>query len=236
MTMWKRTFALGMLLASLVAGLTGLAGCSTQQRVHIDWVNFIRFQGITYLASYHVGRELQSSDLGAQFATVLFRLSNNVDDPNYQTQDGYAAYLDPGTPIYRVQGYATTFRLAAYQGSQIVLFEADTNPHAKTGADMLDIRGRVLSIAVEDDSGTAAIPLATIADERQVTPLVTDLLAAPVDQTRQPSDSGPRYTLTFHLTDGTQVERIYLPSAHYVSRGIIVPDAFVTAVAAAIGK
>jgi hypothetical protein len=234
--MTRRTIGAGMLLGVLAASLLGsLAGCATQH-IHIDWVNFIRFQRIEYLASYHTGRELQPSDLGAQFATVRFRLSDNVDDPNYQTQDGEAAYLAPGTPVYRVAGYASTFRLAAYQGERIVLFEADTNPQAKRGADLLDIRGKVGSITVEDNSGTTTTVLATIQDARQVAALVALLLAAPVDQARQLVSDGPRYALTFHLADGTETVRQYLPDAREVERGIIVPAAFVSMLSAAIGK
>lgn len=231
--MSKRAFALGLLVASLLAGL---AGCATQQQIHIDWLNLIRFQGITYIANYHTGRELQSTDLGQQFATVRYRLSSNGDNSSYQTRDGVAAYLDPGAPVYRVQGYAATFRLAAYQGGQIILFEADTNPSAKTGADLLDIGGKVRSITMEDDSGTAVTPLATIQDEQRVTALVTELLAAPVDQSRVSAENGPRYTLTFHLADGTQVVRMYTPQTREVARGIIVPAEFVSMLATAIGK
>lgn len=230
--MAKRAFVVGLLALSLLAAL---AGCGSQQ-THVDWVNFVRFQGITYLANSDAGREIQSADLGPQFATVRFRLSGNVDDPNFQTRDGDAAYLDPSTPVYRVSGYATTFRLAAYQGGRIVLFEADTNPQAKTGADLLDIGGKVRSITVEDDSGTATIPLATLRDERQLTTLVTTLLAAPVDQSRMSADNGPHYIITFHLADGTQVARVYAPQSRSISRGIIVPASFVSTIAAAIGK
>lgn len=230
--MAKRALIVGMLALSFLAGL---AGCASQQ-IHIDWIHFVRFQGITYVGVNQVGRELQSTDLGAQFATVRFRLSGNVNDPNYQTQDGYAAYLDPGTPVYRVQGYAETFRLAAYQGGSLILFEADTNPRAKIGADLLDIGGKVRSITVVDNSGAATIPLATLRDERQVTTLVTELLAAPVDQSRLPADNGPHYDLTFHLADGTQVVRAYSPQSRVVFRGIVVPQFFVSTIAAAIGK
>ena len=229
--MVKRAFAPGVLAIAL---LVGFAGCGLlQPTANIDWVNFVRFGGITYLASFNAGRELQPADLGPQFAAVRSRLEGNVHDANYQTQDGDAAFLDVGTPVYQVQGFAPTFRLAAYQNGKLALFEADTNPHAKTGADLLDIGGKVQSIAVTDDTMSGA-PLATITDAHQLATLVTLLLAAPVDQTRQSADSGPHYFLIFHLADGTQVGRVYLPAAHEVARGIIVPDAFVTALAATL--
>lgn len=226
----------GTLLALLallaVSLLGGLAGCGISQHIHIDWVNFIRFQGIEYVASYHGEREMQPADLGAQFATVRA----NVNTSSCQAQDGCASYSEPGTPVYRVAGYASTFRLAVYQGDRIVLFEADTNPHAKTGADLLDIGGKVQSITIIGDSGTATTPLATIADARQVATLLALLLAAPVDQTRQSASDGPRYFLTFHLADGTATTRLYVPGDHEVARGIIVPDAFVSLMSSALGK
>jgi hypothetical protein len=230
----KKQALAALVLAMSLLGSIGLSGCVVgQSRVHIDWVNFIRFGGITYLANYHPGRDLQPADLGAQFATVHASLASNVDDPNYQTRDGDASYLAVGAPVYRVQGYAPAFRLAAEQSGRFVLFEADTNPQAKTGAGLLDIGGKVRSIVVTDNSGTAAAPLTTISDAHLVITLTAQLLAAPVDQTRMDA-SGPQYRLTFHLADGTDVVRAYFPNAREVERGILVPDAFVAALASAI--
>ena len=231
--MVKRVCALGVVVVSL---LVGFGGCSLfRHDIVNDWVNFVRFGGISYVASVDAGRDLQPADLGAQFATVHFRLDGNVSDPNYQPQDGDAAFLDAGTAIYRVNGYVPTFRLAAHQGGQIVLFEADTNPHAKTGADLLDIGGKVQSIVVTADiSGGAQV--ATLTDAHLVATLVSLLLAAPVDQSRQSGDATVRYFLAFHLADGTQVSRVYLPDAHEVGRGIIVSDAFVSTLASALAR
>lgn len=229
--MVRRVCALGVVVLSL---LVGFAGCGVfQSNASIDWVNFVRFDGITYLANLNAGRELQPADLGPQFTTVRHRLEGNVSDPNYQSQDGDAAFLDTGAPVYRVNGYAPTFRLAAHQNGKIVLFEADTNPNAKTGADLLDIGGKVQSIAVTDDSNGDR-PVATLTNSERIVMLMTLLLAAPVDQSQQSGDATVRYFLTFHLADGTQVSRLYLPEAHEVARGIIVSDAFVSALAATL--
>lgn len=236
--MKRRGLAQALLIALLLAGMagvfSGVSGCALRQsNVIIDWVNFIRFGGITYLASYHAGRDLQPGDLGEQFATVRASLANNVHDPKYQTRDGDASYLAAGTPIYRVRGYAATFRLAAEQAGGIMLFEADTNPRAKTGADLLEIAGKVRSITLTDTSGQAISPLAMIQDARQVAALTAQLLAAPVDQSRDRS-TGTRYILTLQLADGTQVYRAYFPEGHEVECGILVPDAFVSALASAM--
>lgn len=227
--MTKRALLLAVLAASLLAGCVG---CGLHQsNTHIDWVDFVRFGGITYLANFQAGREIQQADIGPQFATVRHTLSGTVNDPNYQTEDGVAAYIATGSPVYRVNGYAPTFRLAAERGGRFMLYEADTNPRAKTGADLLDIGGKVRSIVVNDESGTAERTVATITDPHKVTALVALLLAAPVDQT-QVSGDGPQYFLIFALNDGTQVARAYSPASHLVARGIIVPSAFVSMLAA----
>ncbi len=62
------------------------------------------------------------------------------------------------------------------------------------------------------------------------------VLAALVDRSRQGTDSGARYFLIFRLADGLQVSRLYLPEAHKVARGIIVPDVFVSTLASALDK
>src|SRR5436190_21911876 len=98
--------------------LLGLVSCTSSvstPTTQIDWVNFIQFGGITYLANaLHVGRPLQTSDLAPEFAKVRFKLEGNVHDPLYRTQDGDAAILAAGTSVYMVKGYAPTFRLAAH--------------------------------------------------------------------------------------------------------------------------
>jgi hypothetical protein len=227
--MSKRALLLALLAASLLAGCVG---CGLHQaNTHIDWVDFVRFGGITYLANFHAGRDIQQTDIGPQFATVRHTLSGTVNDPNYQTEDGAAAYIAAGSPVYRVNGYAPTFRLAADRGGRFMLYEADTNPHAKTGADLLDIGGKVRSITVNDESGTSERTVVTITDPQKVRALMALLLAAPVDQTHE-AGNGPQYFLTFALKDGTQVIRAYFPESHDVERGIIVPAAFVSMLAA----
>ena len=82
-----------------------------------------------------------------------------------------------------------------------------------------------------DESGRTKRTVGAISDPHQVAALVALLLAAPVHQTRSPTE-GARYFLSFALSDGTQVVRAYFPESHLVMRGIIVPDAFVSMLAA----
>jgi hypothetical protein len=68
-------------------------------------------------------------------------LRDKMDPTRQEPQDGDAAYLEAGSPLYRVDGYRPTFRLGARQDGRLVLFEADTNPRARVGRDLLDLEG-----------------------------------------------------------------------------------------------
>ena len=229
------------LVAMVLLSLLGTVSCALPAPMppapatQIDWVNFIRFGGITYLAStLHSGRPLQASDLGPQFASVKFKLEDHVQDPHYQTRDGDAAFLDAGTRIYAVKGYKPTFRLTAYVNHNVLLFDADTNPKAKIGADLLDIGGKVNYIGVNSNQdGTTE--LAAIKNPKQVAQLVAMVLSAPVDQTHV-SQGGLQYFLAFHLKDGTVVIRAYWLNSGELARGILLPKAFGSVVAQALRK
>jgi hypothetical protein len=207
---------------------------STQSshNAEIDWVNFIRFGGITYIAaSTRAGRSLTASDLGPVFATVTFRLQGNVHDPGYQSKDGDAAFLDAGSKVYTVKGYKPTFRPATQENNDLTLYEADTNPHASKGGDLLDIGGKVRSIGIvsAEDGETE---LGAIKDPKQVAALVSLILQAPVDQSRQGGNK--QYFITFHLVDGTVITRAYWQDTGELLRGILLPKEFGLAIEAAL--
>ncbi len=234
----RNAFMLAVILLTLL-GLTACNSAATPgtSSVQIDWVNFIKFKGITYMATVNQGRPLTASDFGSEFAKVSFKVSGNVNSPGYQSKDGDAAFLDAGTPVYMVKGYKPTFRLAAYDtnhNNSIVLFEADTNPRAKKGVDLLDIGGKVLYIGVNSEQdGTTEI--AAIMDQKRVAALVTLVLNASVDQNSQQQDN-TRYFIAFHLNDNTTVTRQFGLHSGELSRGILLPKAFGDAIEQALKK
>jgi hypothetical protein len=198
----------------------------------IHWANFIRFGGISYIAApARAGRSLTASDLGPVFATVTFRLQGNVHTPGYHSKDGDAAFLDVGTKVYTVKGYKSTFRLAAQENNDLTLYEADTNPHASKGGDLLDIGGKVQSIGIvsAEDGETQ---LGAIKDPKQVATLVALILQAPVDQNSQIGNQ--QYFITFHLVDGTATRRAYWLDTGELVRGILLPKEFGLAIKAAL--
>ena len=175
---------------------------------------------------------------------MKFRLDGNVDDPNYHSKDGDAAYLDAGTPVYRVVGYQPTFRLAAKRGNDYYTYEVAENPRARTGADLLDIAGKVTSIGVHDDQDVAHRGYSpqdprgesgAITDAARVRELVGMVLAAPVYAEQGSSGESMRYVVVFHLSDGTSSIRGLYSTAGILLPAIHVPMAFTSAIAGAVG-
>ncbi len=123
-----------MIIKSAVAILAFLcmAGCqlpgSTTCNTTIDWVDFIQVGSRQYVAGLESSVVLQESDLGPIYAQVKFKVSGNVCDPNYRLKDGDAARLDPGTPIYQVNGHSPTQELAVRFNGQIVAYIAHAAP------------------------------------------------------------------------------------------------------------
>ena len=168
-------------------------------------------------------RALTADDLGPELYRVAFRRVGYAG--SYRYQDGDATYLNPGIPVYAVKGYVPEFRLATLEEGRVTLFEADTNPLATTGEDLLDIRGKVTAIDIlsEEDAKTV---LGTIDGERPVERFAELALESPVDQEWWDHD-GPRYFLGFWLADGTSVVRSFWLESGELSRGIMT-DSIVT--------
>ena len=112
---------LGTLLLTAACQLPGpTSGCNTQ----IDWVNFIQVGSTQYVAGPESSTLLQESDLGPVYAQVKFKVSGNVCDPGYRLKDGDAAFLEAGSPIFRVNGQPPEVQLAARFNGQIVIYRA----------------------------------------------------------------------------------------------------------------
>lgn len=191
-------------------------GCSIEQgtkkredpqpikRTFIDWVNFIKFNDITYHSVYQE-RLLDTTKLGPLYEKVKFKLAENVHDPNYKSKNGDAAFLSSGTAIYVLKDYKQEFRLGVLLSDGIEIYEVDTNPKAKTGEDLLDIEGKVDYIGINSaDDGRTEI--ASIKNSNKIADLVDMVLKAPVNQNQQ-NMSSASYFISFHLKDGSTVNR-----------------------------
>lgn len=113
-----------ILVALLFGGACQLPGSRPSCNAQIDWVNFIQVGSTQYLAGPDSPSVLQESDLGPVYAHVKFKVSGNVCDPSYRLQNGDAAFLDPGTPVYQVNGHPPSEQLGARFNGNIVLYRA----------------------------------------------------------------------------------------------------------------
>ena len=210
----------------ILEGLTN--GEDARPREHtISWIPMMQFVGIHFLSlGWNVGgqgtREGKGppgmEDLGPELHRVAFRGDGYVG-PFYRYQDGDATYLNPGTPVFAVKGYSPKFRLATLEEGRVFLYEADTNPSAKTGEDLLDIRGQVTAIDILGDDDALTV-LGTIEEEWTVQRFVEMVLESPVDQGSRDHD-GPRYFLGIRLVDGTSTVRAFWLEAGELYRGIM---------------
>ena len=215
-------------LALLVPGLLGLGGCAGQS-VIIDWVDFVQWNGITYLHVPPASPGAGEPALGPQVAAIKRKLADNETNPSHKIQDGEAAFLDAGTAIYSLTDYRASFRIGVKSASGIAIYEADTNPTAKTGADLLDLSGKVDHMTVADSNGRE---LTAIRDPAVVAHLVGLILQAAVDQSVQPS--GSQYSVTIHFRDGSQSVRAFWPSNGELTRGILAGPEFARTILSAL--
>ncbi len=234
----------------IVEGLKGDGDLRPRQTA-ADWAHSIQFGGITYLAKGSLGgpiitegeRALTTEDLGSELYRVAFRTEGYSGYPHL---DGDATYLNPGTPVYGVEGYVQEFRLAILEDGGVRLFESDTNPLAKTGEALLDIRGKVTSIDVLSTKNSIKVlgtkvengedvVLGKIEEERAIERFVEMVLDSPVDQGNRDRE-GPRYFLDFRQADGTSVVRAFWLESGEISRGTMTDPAATLSVWRALGE
>ncbi len=227
-------------MARITAVLTNGEDASPKPHT-IGWVPVVKFSSIQYMRRWNlVGKitradhaDLTEKHLGPELYRIAFRLDGYAG-PFYRSQDGDATYLNPGTQVYAVKGYAPEFRLATFEGGKPTLYEADTNPSAKFGEDLLDIRDKITAIDILNDDDQMMV-LATIDEAPTIRRFVDVALEAPVNQRNRDHD-GPRYFLGFRLADGTSVVRAFWLESGELSRGIMTDPTLKLSVFGAIPK
>ncbi|ALC92376.1 hypothetical protein AM500_23365 [Bacillus sp. FJAT-18017] len=84
-----------------------LAGCQSnpfqQTHVEIDWVDFIKWDGVEYDGILE-GVLANESFIGKKIGEVNFKVADNVSDSNYRIKDGDAAFHEKGTALYEIKG------------------------------------------------------------------------------------------------------------------------------------
>jgi hypothetical protein len=193
----------GVLIVAAIA-LLGACGALLKSPTQGSAGNYIRVHGIIYAAQLPpdvggLGRVVQATDLGAEFALI--------------PKDAFPSLLPAGTPVFTLKNYDPHFRVAAFQAGALILFEVWANPTAQHGSDILDLRGNVSSIGILDDrlDDPGYVEVAVITDQTQVALLVEMVVQAPVDHTvgTRAGRGQPTYWIAWHLVDDTVVVRPY---------------------------
>jgi len=220
-----------------------LSGCSNyfapkgKPYSKISWCDFIKFNDITYYPRMdQAGPKLTKDDLDKELYKVKFNVADNVHDAKYKIKNGDAAFLPVNAEVYSVKDYSSNFCLAAYNSRrELVLYFADSNPNAKKGEDIFDIKGKVESISINSD--ITQKELALITEPKLIDKMADMILKGSIEI--KPKTSGSQgYYLKFNLKKG-----IILPFWYYTddnkltsSMGIVVPKEFGEIVQKAVGK
>ena len=210
----------------MVVAVLWLVGCGHST---VDYIDFIQHGDIQYDASMSgtLGRDLTDADLGAEQFRIRNALARGGNGGGGTPRDGDSAFVSAGEPVYALRGYRPSFRVAARHDGRLVLYEADSNPAAKVGGDLLDLDGKVAAITLLSPKDGRTL-LGRIADPARVRELVSLVLTAPVDQSVR--TTGTPEFIGFEFTDGTVSSRAYFRDSGTLERGIRVGRAFGAAV------
>ncbi len=178
-------------------------GCSGSSASHAE---FLKLDGIMYVSMGQMPSTLTAADL-TFYQTVRRRHWPAV-------RDGDSVLLEAGEPIYSIAGYRTSFRLATNGDRGIVIYQAEVNPKAEKGGDLLDLGQKLKEITITGSDGGE---LGTITDKVKLGELVSMIFEAPLAATR--NNTGTQMVvLTFHLVDGTFVKKFF-----WLDSGILGP-------------
>lgn len=120
-----------------------IAGCSQQKTGNmqsytiIDWVDFVKLNGQMYSSLYDVIIKDPYDVTDQVVGEVEFRIKDVITDPNYEVQDGDAAFLHAGTKLYKVKGFQPDEVIAAKDESRIHGYRLYLADHLKKSKHLL---------------------------------------------------------------------------------------------------
>ncbi|MEY2430303.1 MAG: hypothetical protein QOC92_28 [Acidimicrobiaceae bacterium] len=193
--------------------------------VAVDYVNFVQLDGVSYLASSWPDALPAGIKLGPPVATVCREVStlSGIVGP----RDRDAGFLAPGTSLLRIDGHDSRVAIAAEFNGRMTLFEADSNPTARTGGELFDYSSGLSRVRILDGiSGTHLVRELT--DPEALGDLARAIMSARVDQaTEQPHRDDDRWFVELTTPDGLTTGRAFWRSTGELSRGVFLDTAAV---------
>ncbi|MDI4647849.1 hypothetical protein [Cohnella hashimotonis] len=207
---------LATMLAASGCGLKdGLPGALRGECLgEIDWVDFLMLGDVMYTSNIEGTKGVSEGKQGEKIGEVSYMLDEHACT-DHQSKNGDAAYLPIGTAIYAMNGYKPSYRVMA-EGK---VYEARSNPHAKTIGDLWDIDGRIAKVSLE--SGTDGSPIGDFAPEASAV-FARDLPQLKlVGSDTIYKDNKPEYGifLRVHLQDGTSFRMVFYENANAFPTG-----------------
>ena len=175
---------IGLLCLSFI-----LSSClSPQPSAIIDWLDLIRLDGVTYFSdsqfaaqNRHVDAdsEIYPDDVLTEYDSIKHFVPSEQPGLGYQIKDGDSTRHEAGTVVSSIAAYSPKFRLLVKHEGVYLLYEAAKNINAETGADLLDIEGKVIRIELTElnQEGSNAV----VNDMEDIESLVSSILNAPID-------------------------------------------------------
>ncbi|WP_419887414.1 hypothetical protein ACN6MT_18335 [Neobacillus niacini] len=87
----------------LLMVLTGCRSTPFDGHTVIDWVDFIKWEGIEYNGIY-TGVLADEKYIGDKLGAVKYKVADNVTNPNYKIRNGDAAFHEKGTEFFTIKG------------------------------------------------------------------------------------------------------------------------------------
>lgn len=220
-------FLLAAMLTASGCGLKdGLPGALRGECLGtIDWVDFLMLDDVMYTANSDGTKEVVDGQRGEQVGEVSYMLNEHACT-NHKNKNGDAAYLPIGTAIYAMSGYKPSYRVMA-NGK---VYEARSNPNAKTIGDLWDIDGKIAKVSLE--SGTDGSPIGDFTPEASAVFAndLPQLTLVGYDTIRK--DNKPEYGifLRVHLQDGTSFRMVFYENANAFTVGAYGTEALKTVI------
>lgn len=196
----------------------------------IDWVPFLRVDGRTYLLE----GAADPSQRGNEVATIRWNVSVPGIHPCHADLDGSSSVVTVGAPVYEMAGYRRDFRVLAQTESGWAFFETGWRDGVTSAEELLDIRGKVVSLTIEQANiGSNTIENTwTVTDPAAVADIVERLLREPLRFGGDGEGGEPALRVRMEMNDGTAVRRFWFAGANPYAQGIPVSEAFLDEIVA----